>query len=350
MTKRKFIKIAAVLLSCCVLVILSSCGTEPPASEVWWTKADTLAVDEVLTLWRDTISGYNPIRSATYACEMNIPLTLSDTAPRSAYTVQIKKIAHLTGFDYTPIERPQITQYTFGRKNDSIMTRDTFCYLTYRDSSNCITSLHYDSIWTITFNPDTQIILPDTIITYRVSSVTKTYFDAMQSENHFDYQTIRYLELKKDSAELIYRFKYMSGFGAYLPDNTTAPVISNIILTKQTGQCDTFRYGTRTDRKGLLNLVNKDSLYALENNQSVNLQVTLTGSDQYYVFISTGTPQTSNKQLLTVTSNIANTSLNFTQNGIHHLYVEVIPGSALFYPDNPWKTTIWALPVRITSQ
>jgi hypothetical protein len=335
-----------------IVMLLSSCGTESPALWPWWTRADTTAVDNELALWRDTISGYNPILNQSYTYEMSVPILSTDTAPRSAYIEEHIKIAHLQGFEYSVVERPLITQYTFGRKNDSILPKDTFCYVNYKDSSNNIAILKFDSIWTITFYPDsffdTSVTPNETIVTYRFSNINKTYFAPLQEENNHDYMTTRYLELKKDSAATVYRFRHLSGFGTYIPDNTVAPTISYIVLSKQTGQRDTFRYSPRADGKGLLNLKDKDSLYTLNVNEQIDLQVTLgTSTNENYVFISQGMPNVTSKLNVPVSTNIATSSITFNQSGLAHLYIEVIPSSALFYPYAQWKTTIWALPVRI---
>lgn len=346
MTKRKFITFPIGII---IIILLSSCGTEPPASHIWWSRADSLAVDSILSQWRDTINGYNVIRNQSYNLDISVPLVLSDTAPRTTYISQIKKIARFRGLKYSITERPLITQYTFGRKNDSIQTKDTFCYVAYRDSSNSIITLQFDSIWTINFYPDTLIIPPaETIITYRVLNYTKTYHSPLEQENSCIFQTRRYLELKKENNVLNYQYKYMSGFGSYLPDNASAPVISNFIITKTTGQRDTFRYSPRANRKGLLNLLDKDSLYSINVNEPVTLQISLTAStDQNFVFISQASPFVTTKQYLPITNNVATANISFNQIGLNHLFIEAIPASALFYPNAQWKTTIWALPVRI---
>ncbi|MBS4015804.1 MAG: hypothetical protein KGZ86_05165, partial [Candidatus Latescibacteria bacterium] len=318
----------------------------------WWTRADTLAVDQELALWRDTISGYNVILDQSYPCPMSVPITLADTAPRSAHIEQLVKIANLQGFDYYVTQRPLKTEYTFGRKNDTIMTRDTFCYVKYIDSSDVIVTLQFDSIWTITFYPDTTIDTlatpAETTITYRTANITKTYYTPLEGENNYDYMASRYLELKKDSAALNYRFKHLSGFGTYIPDNALAPTISYIVLSKQTGQRDTFRYSPRADGKGLLNLKDKDSLYTLDLDEIIDIRIVLAASTvDNYVFLSQGMPDVLTKHNIPVTTNTATSTMSFTQTGLSHLYIEVIPSSALFYPDAQWKTTIWALPVRV---
>lgn len=335
-----------------IAMLLSSCGTEAPALWPWWTKEDTLAVNTELAKWRDTINGYLPIKNQSYVYDINVPLLSTDTNPRSNYVDSIIKVAHLLGFNYTVVERDPILEYTFGRKNDTIIMKDTFCYVKYRDSSNAIVAIQVDSIWTIRFYPDTTIDTTttpaETVVTYRMLNYAKTYYNRLEEEKHFYYQTTRYLELKKDSAFCNYRFKHLTGFGSYLPNNTLAPTISYIVLTRITGQRDTFRYSPRADNKGILNLRDKDSLYLVDLNQPLEVQVTLTTSaSPNYVFISYGHPTVSNKIFVPVVNNVASTTITLPQEGLNHLYIEVIPTDALFYRHIAWKTTIWALPVRV---
>jgi hypothetical protein len=162
---------------------------------------------------------------------------------------------------------------------------------------------------------------------------------------------MRKLELKKDSAATVYRLKYLTGFGTYVPNTTLAPTISYIVLSKP-GRSDTFRYSPRTDRKGLYNLNNKDSLYSLAVNESVTVYIltttpTDTLTDWNYFFVSCASPFVSQKTNVTVSARTGRGNIAFSQAGLGHIYVEVFPASTLFYPYTEWTSTYWALPVRV---
>lgn len=346
------------------VIMLASCGNEAPPAWPWWTNADSTAVKQELTAWRDTFNNYHFLvgqnnAHLTYSMDVNVPIVGTDTLSRTGDSVV--KIAHFLGSYATLGDSIHIDDLLFGRKNDSTQTKDTFCFVTYKDTSqNCIGILLFDSLWTIKFYPDTTVettatptdTTVDTTITYRVNSINKTGFSSTNEEqNTYHFTAMRKLELKKDSAATIYRMKYWTGFGMYVPNSTTAPAITNIIMTGA-GRCDTFYYGARLDHKGIYNLKSMDSTYTVSVGESITVNVststpTDTLSDWNYFFISDGSPYVSTKRNITSGRKIGTGGLKFTHSGLNHLYIEVIPASTLFYPYAPWTSTTWAIPIRV---
>jgi hypothetical protein len=356
MIKRKLVILA---IGTIVAILLSSCGTEAPAPWDWWTQADSNAVNSTLTSWRDSLNGYNFLTgqnntTLVYPLDQNVPIVGSDTM--SLTGADLVKIAHLTEFEFSPIDVNHYNDLLFGRKNDTIECKDTFCFVTYLDSTiNCLGVLRYDSLWTVKFYPDTEIIVspPETIITFKVDTIYKTGYSTIQEEeNHYAFTNMRKLELKKQNGTAIYDLKYMTGFGTYIPTSTEAPTISYVILSKP-GKVDTFRYSPRIDGKGIYNLKDKDSLYTLAPNESVNVYVitstpTDTLSNRNYFFVGLGNPFVTAKSHITAQARRGEARIAFSSVGVAHLYVEVIPASAIYYPySNQWQAAIWAIPIRV---
>lgn len=340
------------------VTVLLSCKNESRTPWPWWTKQDSIAVQKELNNWRDTLNGSNFIRQQNgsaipYLLSISVPIVKTDTAPRSQPIDSIVKIAHFLGFSNTLGNWIHNDELTFGRKNDTNPMRDTFCYVTYTDStSNCIGVLRYDSIWTIKFYPETTITPTETIITYRAYPPIKTGLPyTTEEQNIYSLAVMRKLELKKDSAATIYRLRNLTGFGTYVPNTTYAPAISYIILTRP-GKTDTFRYSPRSDGKGIYNLKHKDSLYSVAVGESIEVNIITTTpadtlTDYNYFFISSGAPFVTTKYHVTKSTRTGKGKIAFAQTGLGHLYVEVIPASTLFYPFDLWRSTVWALPIRV---
>jgi len=341
-------------------VMFSSCNQKSPAPWPWWTSADSVAVNNELKLWRDTFNGYHFISgqnnaTLTYPLEVFVPLVSSDTTSRNGDS--IVKIAHFLGAFHVLGDSTHLDELIFEVKNDTIETRDTFCFVTYNDSTrNCIGVLRYDSLWIIKF----QIASVDTTVTpwdtsWRVSSITKTadsIYTVHEEQNIYPFTIMRKLELKKDSAATFYRMKNFTGFGKYIPNTTVAPTIGSVILSKST-RTDTFYYGARLDRKGIYNPKSKDSLFTIPVGESLTVKINTTTptdtlTDRNYFFVSCGTPYVTTKHNITIAPNNGSGKVAFTHSGLMHLYIEVIPASTLFYPYSQWKSTTWAIPIKVT--
>ncbi len=338
-------------------VILSSCGNKAPAPWPWWTKDDSTAVKQVLAIWRDTLTGYHFLQgqnatTINLPLDVNIPLVSTDTISRTGDS--LIKIAHFLGAYNVLGDSNHIDDLLFGVKNDSIQTKDTFCFVSYYDSTqNCICALQYDSIWNIKF----QIASIDTTVSpwdtsWQVNSITKTGFATTQEEqNTYGFNIIRKMQMNKDSAATIYHMDYITGFGLYVPNSTTAPAISNVILSIP-GRSDTFYYGARLDHKGIYNLKTRESLYTATSGSPINITVNTTTptdtiTDRNYFFVSCGSPYVSTKQNITYGTRIGYGTITFTQAGLSNLNIEVIPASTLFYPFATWKSTTWSIPIQV---
>lgn len=350
MYKKYFFLLGVILFSVGFLIV--SCERESFMRWPWETREDSLAVNQVLVAWRDSLNGLKVIQDHNYPLNITLGLVPSDTARRTTPIESLIKVAKFNGFRYAITERPLYTEYIFGRKNDSIETRDTFCYVTYKDSADCIAVVGIDSVWRIRFAPDTMIDTtvtpPETTISYYATSISKSYYSPREAEWHFGYKARRYIELRKENGATRYFMGYLTGFGSYLPDNSLAPTISNIILKKSTGETDTFRYTPTRNRRGIMNLFKIDSLYTVLQGDSVELKITLSGTDNYLVYVSYGRSQLSPKYSLTVSNNVATTKISLSELGLNHLYIEVLGLSGLAYPMRAlWPKTVWALPIKV---
>ena len=343
------------------IMLVSSCSTESPPLWPWWTTADSTAVEQELALWQVTLNSFhNIVGQDNTALEYPINLLnrLVKTDTTSTNGDSVVKIAHILGFTNIIGDSLHINELLFGVKNDTLLPHDTFCYVTYQDSTrNCIGVLRYDSLWTVKFYPvttvDTTAIPPETTITYHVASITKTGFATPREEQdtiqHFT--NMRKLELKKDSTHA-YNLKYLTGFGTYIPNTTDAPIISYVILTKSNGIVDTVRYSPRTDGRGIYNLKHKDSLYSVAINEAVGIRVVTstpsdTLTDRNYLFLGCGNPYVAVKYNITTSAKMGTGQALFAQAGLGHIYIEVIPASSLFYPYHQWKSSTWAIPIRV---
>jgi hypothetical protein len=365
-------------------IMISSCSQKESSTWPWWTSADSIAVMSELTLWRDTLNGFHYLSgqnnaSLYYPLDVVVPLVSSDTI--SSTGDSLVKIGHFLDSSYITLgDRSHFDDLLFEVKNDTIETRDTFCFVTYKDSTqNCICVLHYDSLWTVKFYQDTLLdtigpiidtiidtippqpdttfdttgYLCDTTFIYPLDTIIKTGSSSvLKKEIHYSLASSRKLELKKDTVATVYHLANLTGFGTYIPNSTDAPTISNVILTK-TMRIDTFFYGARLDRKGIYNPKSLDSLYTIAKNETITVKITTstpsdTVTDRNYFFVSCGLPYVTSKHHITISPIIGYGKVAFSQSGLNHLYVEVIPASALFYPYAQWKSTTWAIPVRVT--
>jgi hypothetical protein len=339
-------------------IVISSCGREAPPDWQWWTKGDSTAVYDTLKLWRTTFNGFNFLcgqnnAQLIYPLEITVPLTSSDTISRTGTT--LVKIGNFLGGYYQISDSTHIDDLLFEVKNDSIETKDTFCFITYQDTSeNCIAKLRYNRLWIVHF----QVSAIDTTVspwdsTWRVSSINDSLCtDTLVAEDTFHFTAMRKLELKKDSSATSYRMKYITGFTLYVPNSTDAPAVSNVVLSQLT-RIDTFYSGARQDKKGIYNPKLKDSLYTIAKDESITVTINTstpsdTASDRNYFFVSCGTPYISAKYNITSSPTKGIGKVAFSTSGIHHLYIEVIPASALFYPNAQRKSTTWSIPILVT--
>ncbi len=340
------------------IICLSFFTCRNKQSQSWWTSADSIAVYQELSAWQDSLNGYHFLQGLNNVrllrqidpLGISVPLTHSDTISSNGKT--INKIAHfLSSYDVLG-DKSHIDSLDF----NTIRMNDTFCFVTYQDiTRNTIGILKYDSLWTVKFkinSVDTNVTPPET--TWSVDSIIKTGFTTYEEDERlYPLNITRYLELKKDKAVTHYQLKYLTGWGLHIPDLTSSPVISNVVLS-QPGRTDTFYDGSRSDCKGIYNLKSKDSLCSVNIGESLNVYITTTTpadtlTDRNYFFISCGIPYVSTKYNVTKSARIGEKKVVFTHAGLNHLYIEVIPASVLFYPFSQWKSTTWAIPIRVKS-
>ncbi len=347
-----------VMLAAICSLLTTNCGREAPAPWPWWTSSDSTAVNDTLKNWRSILNGHNFIQGQNnqlinYPLQVLVPLTSADTISRNGIT--LLKIGNLVNFYNQLQDSVHLADLLFGVKNDTIHRIDTFCFVTYKDTTeNCLAGLKYNHLWVVQFyvsGIDSSISPWDT--TWRVSSITDSVFTDTQAFNiQYHYTTMRKMELKKDTISKSYCVNNLTGYTLYIPNSTDAPAISNVVLSKLTG-VDTFFSGARMDKKGIYNPKSLDSLYTIAKNESITVKITAstptdTTTDRNYFFVSCGTPYITNKINITSTPNLGLGKVAFTSTGIHHLYIEVIPASALFYPNASRKATVWTIPIRVT--
>lgn len=339
-----------------IIVMISSCGREAPAPWPWWTSQDSSSVKLVLAQWSSTLNGFNFIRGQNnmqinYPLQSSVPLIHSDTISRNG--LPLVKIANFLGFYNALQDSVYVTDLLFGVKNDTIARTDTFCFVTSKDScENCLAYLRFNRLWVVKFQIagiDSSIVPWDT--TWRVSSITDSILpDTQALSNQYGLTVMRKMELKKESFE--YLMKSITGFTRYIPNSTDAPAISNVVLSRL-NRVDTFYSGARMDKKGIYNPRLLDSLYTVAKDESITVKITTstpsdTATDRNYFFVSCGMPYVTSKQNVSVSHKLGMGKIAFSTAGINHLYIEVIPASALFYPYRQWKSTTWAIPIRVT--
>ena len=348
-------------LAALVLVLLVGCGTEAPADWQWWTSADSEAVRTELAGWRGSLNAHRAL-SDTLRLDMRIRLTAADSTSVTGSTLY--KFAHLLKVWVPDSDSGHVNEYHFGVTVDTMVLHDstmadTFCQVDYydrrwvlenggADTMPAKVAFSYDSLWVVTFRPETVVVPPDTTIIWRVSSTELRGFDAPQETTKtWDWSARRVVFLRKDSAATAYHLNKMSGFAVFAPSSADAPGISQLVLSKP-GQADTFFYQPRPDGRGLYNLRTLDSLYTVQQGEERELLVTTstppdTTTDKNRFFLGTGGARTE----ITAGAKRGVATITFADTGYQHIYVEVIPLSSLLYKDQVHKTATWALPVRV---
>jgi hypothetical protein len=331
------------LLALAALVAIVGCGTEPPADWQWWRSADSVGVRTELAGWRGPLDGN---RALSDPVTLNLSLGLSAADSTSTTGLTLHKFAHLISVRPEQAESVHADEYHFGVAVDTIAMTDTFCQVDYWDSliaAGCRFS--YDSLWAVTFSPDTQ---PDSTVVWRVTSSDLVGFaTAQETVKTFDWAARRVVFLPKDSGSATYHLRRLTGFAAFTPSSQDAPSITTIVLSRP-GRVDTFFYSPRTDGRGLYNLRSIDSLYEVQSGEQVDVTVntgtpTDTTVDRNRFFLSAGSARTD----ITSGALRGSGSFSLTDTGYQNVYVEVVPLSSLAYKDAAHISTIWALPVRV---
>ncbi len=341
------------LLIALFLLLIFSCGTKPPPPWPWWTAQDSLAVLSELALWRDSINGFHFLKKASgdtlmRNIEISIPLASEDLVSRTGDS--LIKIAHLLGCYEKIGDSLHIDEMIFGVKVDTLQTKDTFCFVTYKDSTrNCIAALRFDSLWTVKFRIDTILtnVTPWETIWELDTFYKRGFAYPEEEEKKYHFTTVRKLELRKEKFQTVYKLKYLTGFTMYLPSSAEAPKVKFVAFIRPE-RSDTFYAFSSSGRLGVMNLKLKDSIFRISKNELVNVKILADSSaDNNYFFMSYGLPNVSSKYNITKSSGTGQTTVSFSSEGLKHLYFEVIPGSNLYYPSSLWKSTTWAIPINV---
>jgi hypothetical protein len=212
--------------------------------------------------------------------------------------------------------------------------------------------LQYDRYWVIQYHRivtvDTTVAPPETTVTYRLDSLAPpprlVQGQTFETQKDAPWNVKRYVYLRK--AGSAYPLRRMSGFSVFLPTTTDAPNISMISLSYQ-GYTDTFRLGGQQNRKGIYNLRDRDSLYAVIKNTPLGLRINTgkpsLGGDRFYYFARLDTQRI----LLGKDTTGLTASVVFPNAGLKYLLIEVIPQSNLFYPQREYAIAVWSMPIRV---
>ena len=328
---------------CALLLAVVGCGTEPPPNWQWWRSADTTGVRTELANWRGFLDAnkalFNPV-------DVNLSVGLSAADSASTTGATLYKFAHLISVQPAPAESGHADELHFGVAVDTIAMTDTFCQVNYWDSlktAGC--RFGYDSLWVVTFHPDTQ---PDSSVVWRVTSSDRVGFaSAQETTKVFDWAARRVVFLPKDSGAATYHVRRLTGFATFVPSPQDAPSIANVVLSRP-GRVDTLFYLPRPDGRGLYNLRSIDSLYDVQPGERVDVTVNTstpadTTVDRNRFFLSAG----GTKIDITSGSKQGTGSFSLADTGYQSVYLEVVPLSSLLYKGATHMSTIWAIPVRV---
>jgi hypothetical protein len=333
------------LLGAAALLLLAvvGCGTEPPPNWQWWRSADTTGVRTELANWRGFLNA-NRALSNPVGVDLSVRLSAADSTSTTGATLY--KFAHLISVQPASAESLQADELHFGVAVDTVAMTDTFCQVDYWDSlktDSC--RFAYDSLWVVTFHPDTQ---PDSSVIWRVTSSDLVGFpSAQETVKTFDWAARHVVFMPKDSGAASYHVRRVTGFAAFVPSSQDAPSIANVVLSRP-GHVDTLFYSPRLDGRGLYNLRSIDSLYQIQPGESVGVTVNAgtpvdTTVDRNRFFLSAG----GTKVDITSGSKQGTGSFSLADTGYQSVYLEVVPQSSLLYKDATHMSTIWAIPVRV---
>jgi hypothetical protein len=333
---------------------LTGCQNEAPPDANWWTDADVQAAKSELDAVRDVISTRGFIEGAVEGLGDSATIIASDLA--SANGDSMVKVRRLLGFGLLPADLGRRDSLLFGVTVDSLTTDsipgDSFCYVMAIDSSlNGLNVTQFDAYWVVHYKPDTLIDTtaspPETTINYSMKNIdTVALSTPTELQKEAPTYAKRYVYLRKQGAT--YDFRRMSGFSMYLPTTSDAPSISYVALSYQ-GVTDTFRLNAQANHRGVYNLRDRDSLYRVRKGESLQVFVK-TGTpskagDLYYYLARAGG---SRFYMARGDAMTAPRAIAFSEAGLKHLFVEVIPQSNLLYPGSKFTAAIWSLPVEVT--
>jgi hypothetical protein len=326
------------------LLLVAGCGTEPPPDWQWWRSADSAAVQAELAAWRGF---FDAGRALANRVELGLSAGLSHADSTSSTGATLYKFAHLISFEPAPGDTRHADDLHFGVAVDTVTMTDTFCQVDYWDSlATCRAKFTYDSLWVVTFYPDTQ---PDSTIVWRVLSSDLVGDSApRETTKTYDWAARRVVFLPKDSGAAVYHVRRVTGFWAHVPSSQDAPGVTNVVLTRP-GHIDTIFSRVDSGRqRGLYNLKSVDSLYTIQPGEQVGITVNTSTPDDTTVdrnrfFLSAGATRAD----ITSGPRQGTGSFSLPDTGYQHVFIEVVPQSSLLYRDAIHKSAVWAIPLRV---
>lgn len=356
--RRRFPRLApALALALLGVLLVLGCQSKAPPPWPWWTDQDRTEVNNELTAWRDSISTRMFLEGAVDSLLDSTTVISRDSVSLTGDS--LIKIVRLLGFGTRADGAARRDSLSFGVTVDSLYSdtswSDTFCHVIAIDSTNAgFATLQCDRYWVVKYRPDTTVDTtahpPLTTVTWRLDSLAPApvlHRDTVREfEKGMTWLVNRYLYLRKENTKPLYHLRRMSGFSLYLPNTTDAPSLRFLALTYQ-GKTDTFRLNATADHHGIYNLYDQDSAYTVRKGEAVNLQAstdkpTLKGDKYYFIARIEG-----QRVLLGADTLGASKPITFTTSGLHHLLVEVVPQSNLFYPGRDFAFTVWSLPIQV---
>ncbi len=356
--RRRFPRLApALALALLGVLLVLGCQSKAPPPWPWWTDQDRTEVNNELTAWRDSISTRMFLEGAVDSLLDSTTVISRDSVSTTGDS--LVKIVRLLGFGTRADGAARRDSLLFGVTVDSLYSdtswSDTFCHVVAIDSTNAgFATLQCDRYWVVKYRPDTTVDTtahpPLTTVTWRLDSLAPApvlHRDTVREfEKGMTWLVNRYLYLRKENTKPLYHLRRMSGFSLYLPNTTDAPSLRFLALTYQ-GKTDTFRLNATADHHGVYNLYDPDSAYTVRKGEVVNLQAsadkpTLKGDKYYFIARIEG-----QRVLLGADTLGASKPITFTTSGLHHLLVEVVPQSNLFYPGRDFAFTVWSLPIQV---
>jgi hypothetical protein len=356
--RRRFPRLApALALAVLGVLLVLGCQSKAPPPWPWWTDEDRTEVNNELTAWRDSISTRMFLEATVETLNDSTTIIARDSiSPTGA---ELVKIVRLLGFGTRADGAARRDSLSFGVTVDSLYTdtswSDTFCHVIAVDSTYTgFGTLRCDRYWVIKYRPDTTVdttALPwDTTVTWRLDGGARA--PVLHQDSTFEFEkgmtwlVNRYLYLRKENTKPLYHLRRMSGFSLYLPNTTDAPSLRYLALTYQ-GIADTFKLNADSTLHGVNNLRSPDSAYTVRKGEVVNLMLQtdkpkLKGDKFYYI------ARLENQRVLLGTDTLTvSKPITFANAGLHHLLVEIVPQSNLFYPGSEFAVTIWSLPIRV---
>jgi len=339
-----------------VLWVLGCHSNAPPAWP-WWTDQDRTEVNSELTAWRDSISTRQFLEGVVDSLIDSTTIISRDSVSPTGDS--LIKIVRLRGFGTRADGAARRDSLSFGVTVDSLYTdtswSDTFCHVIAIDSTNTgFATLQCDRYWVVKYRPDTTVDTtahpPLTTVTWRLDSLAPApqfhEGTTFEFEKPMTWLVSRYVFLRKENTKPLYHVRRMSGFSLYLPNTTDAPSLRFLALTYQ-GTTDTFLLNATATHHGIYNLYDPDSAYTVRKGEAVNLMASadkpaLKGDKYYFLARVEG-----QRVLLGTDTLGASKPITFTTSGLHHLLVEVVPQSNVFYPGQGFAFTVWSLPIRV---